>query len=96
MIFAELEYPEHYSDFHDELVEFIQSIFPDIQYGHQGDSWIWITDGKDKVEIDTFTSMKHQIKSAHNGLLVQKVMGVLSAKYKVRVFEIPEPEAHED
>ncbi len=92
MIFAELEYPEHYSDFHDELVEFIQLTFPDIQYGHQGDSWIWITDSKEKVEIDTFTSMKHQIKSAHDGNLVQKVMATLSAKYKLRVYETPELE----
>ncbi len=96
MIFAELEYPERYSDFHDELVEFIQATFPYIQYGHQGDSWIWITDGNEKVEIDTFTSMKHQIKSAHDGNLVKKVMATLESKYKLRVYEIPELEAHED
>jgi len=49
MIFAELEYPEHYSDFHDELVEYMQAVFPGIQYGHQGDSWIWVVKRRWKV-----------------------------------------------
>lgn len=95
MIFADLEYPEDYWDFHDELVEYLQTKFSEIQSGHQGDSWIWITDGNEKVEIDTFTSMKHKIKSAHDGNLVQNVMATLSAKYKLRVYEIPELEGHE-
>lgn len=95
MIFAELEYPEHYSVFHDELVQYLRMSFPDIQYGLQGDSWLWITDGNEKVEVDTFTSMKHQIKSAHDGRLVQKVMVKLKSKYKLRVYEIPELEGDE-
>lgn len=95
MIFAELEYPLDYSDFHDELVDYLTACFPEIQYGLQGDSWIWITDGDEKVEVDTFTSMKHQIKSAHDGKFVQKVMATLSARYKLRVYEIPELEGHE-
>ena len=95
MIFAELEYPEHYSDFHDELVEYLQAIFPDIQHGHQGDSWIWITDGNQKVEVDTFASMKHQIKSAREGNLVRRVMTTLSARYKLRVYQIPEHEGRD-
>lgn len=96
MIFAELEYPEDYWDFHDELVEYLKASFSEIQSGHQCDSWIWITDGSEKVEIDTFTSMKHQIKSAHEGNLVQKVMSTLADKYKLRVYESPELEGHEE
>ncbi len=96
MIFAELEYPEHYSEFHSELVEYLQTNFEDVQHGLQGDSWIWISDGDQKVDVDTFTSMKHQIKSAREGSLVQKVMAALKSKYKLRVYEIPELEGHED
>ena len=96
MIFAELEYPEHYLDIHDVLVEYLQANFENVQHGHQGDSWIWITEGNQKVEVDTFSSMKHQIKSARDGNLVQLVMAKLSGKYKLKVYETPELEGHED
>lgn len=54
MIFAELIYDGHYSDIHDDLTDYINSKFSDVQSGCQGDSWIWVFDGKEKVEIDTF------------------------------------------
>lgn len=34
--------------------------FSSVESGLQGDSWIWILDGDEKVSIDSFTSMKHQ------------------------------------
>ena len=95
MIFAELQYEQDYSDFHDELTEYLKSFFSEIESGLQGDSWIWIHQGADKVEIDTFSAMKHQIKSdTPNNRLLNKVIKLLSAKYKVIVFEQPEP--HEE
>ena len=96
MIFSELEYRQHYSDIHDELVEYLQAHFPDIQDGHQGDSWIWISDGDEKVEVDTFSSMKHQVKSAADGQLVQKVIAILQRKYTLIIYQPPELEGHED
>lgn len=95
MIFAELEYPEHYSDIHDELVEFLRAHFAVVQEGHQGDSWIWLTDGDEKVEVDTFSSMKHQIKSTSDVQLVRKVLTILKGKYMLRIYEPPELEGHE-
>lgn len=61
--FAELQYKEHYDDIHAELVEFVKARFLNVKSGHQGDSWIWILRDGDKVQLDTFTSMHHQIKS---------------------------------
>lgn len=90
MIYAELDYPEHYSDIHDALVEYLQANFENVQHGHQGDSWIWITDGNEKVMVDTFSSIKHQIKSARDGSLVQQVITKLLDKYKFRVYEASE------
>lgn len=73
MIFAEMEYPRDYWDVHDELARHVQAHFSQVESGHQSDSWIWITRGDEKVGIDTFTSMKHQVKSAQPGPLVQDI-----------------------
>ena len=63
----------------------------------QGDSWIWIFEGEEKVAIDTFSSMKHQVKTEFpNGTLVRSVLEALSSKYDVTVFDNPEIEPHEE
>lgn len=89
MIFAEINYPgDHWSE-HARMVTLIESFFADTQSGLQGDSWIWIMDGRDKVAIDTFSSMKHQVKSYAAGPHVQKVIDALRTKYDVEVFDEP-------
>lgn len=95
MIFAELEYPQHYDELHQPLVALLESHFDTIESGQQGDSWIWIFDGDEKVEIDTFYSMKHQVKAAHNGPLVQQVIKLLEGRFSLRRYQQPEPEPHE-
>ena len=88
MIFEEMQYQSHYSDFHSELVEFISANFSNVESGLQGDSWIWVFEGNDKVAIDTFSAMKHQIKCANkNSLLVSKVINALSNRYRLHVYE---------
>ena len=97
MIFAEMQYQNHYSEFHAELVEFIKSNFTNVECGLQGDSWIWIFDENDKVAIDTFSSMKHQVKCENpNSSLTNKVINALSNRYKLRIYSKPEREPHED
>ena len=96
MIFAAMEYEKHYSDFHAELLAFVERHFSRVESGLQGDSWIWILDGAEKVAIDTMTSMKHQIKSPTAGAHVQKVIDALRRGFQLRVYDTPEPEAHED
>ena len=96
MVFAEMRYEKHYSEFHAELLGFIREHFSRVQAGLQGDSWVWIFDDGEKVAIDTFTSMKHQIKSAKAGVHVQKVIETLRRQFEVKVYEEPAPEGHED
>jgi hypothetical protein len=96
MIFAEMEYEGKYEDIHDELHRFLSSAFQCVEHGLQGDSWIWILDGSEKVTIDTFSSMRHQIKSSKPGSHVQNVIEVLIRKYKLDIYETPEPEGHDD
>ena len=65
MIFAEIKYGKRYELMHNELFLFIKSKFKKVESGLQGDSWIWVFEGNDKVAIDTFSSMTHEIKSAN-------------------------------
>lgn len=97
MIIAEIQYDQHYSDVHAGLVEFLSSHFSKLESGLQGDSWIWIHEGDEKVAVDTFSSMQHQLKTnAPNGNLIRKVIDALATKYNLKVYEEPEWEAHED
>lgn len=96
MIFAEMVYPNEYWDFHSELKAHVASNFEHWDSGLQSDSWFWIFDGDQKVAIDTFSSMKHQIKSSTPGPLVQRVIDALKIKYEVNVYARPEFEGHED
>ena len=95
MIFAELNYPESYEQFHQELRTFLSAHFSRVESGLQGDSWFWIFDGEEKVAIDTFLLMKHQVKSEKPGPHVQAVIDVLRSKYDVRVYDVPMLEPHE-
>lgn len=96
MIFAELEYDQHYDYLHNPLLKLVKANFKKVESGQQGDSWIWVFDGDLKVAIDTFSSMKHQVKSENgNNPLVLKVVDVLKTKYRVIVFDKPKLEAHE-
>lgn len=97
MIFAELDYDEDYADIHDEVVTYVRSQFSDVQSGLQGDSWVWIFDGEEKVAIDTFSSMKHQIKcERQRSPLLEKVIESLSREFTVRRLASAELEPHEE
>jgi hypothetical protein len=96
MIFAEMAYEKHYSDFHAELLAWVRNHFSNVQAGLQGDSWIWISDGAEKVALDTFTSMKHEIKSRKPGPHVQAVIEKLATRFQLTVHPQPVLEAHED
>jgi hypothetical protein len=96
VIFADMKYPETYEQFHEELGGFLAAHFPRLQSGLQGESWFWILEDEEKVAIDTFHSMKHQVKAERPGPLVQKVLDVLRARYEVDVYDHPVREPHED
>ncbi len=95
MVFAEMDCQKDYHHFHAELVAFVSAHFSQVDSGMQGDSWIWIFDNDEKVRLDTFSSMKHQIKSRKNGWLVRRVIETLLLKYNVNVYEEPELEGNE-
>ena len=95
MIFAELDYACSYEEAHDGLPALMSRHFIRVESGFQGDSYVWVHDGGARVAIDTFTSMKHPVKSASPGVHVQRVMDVLGRHYVLHLREPPEPEGHE-
>lgn len=97
MLYAELRYDQHYSDMHDPILAVVQARFDNVEHGHQGDSWIWIHRNGQKVAIDTFSSMLHEVKAdAASAELAADVIEVLSVRFEVRVLPEPELEPHED
>ncbi len=95
MIFAKLNYEGGYEDWHDDLVEYLSSEFIDVKYGFQSDSWIWINIENNKVDVDSFTSHKHWIKSDNPGNHVETVIKTLMLKYPIIILDEPENEPHE-
>ena len=57
VIFAELD-RDKFEDILDRLMKF----YPSIQFGRQGDDWIWVHVKEDKIEIDSFFSNQLEVK----------------------------------
>ena len=49
-------------DHFDEILQSLMGQFKNIQSGRQGDDWIWIHLGEDRIEIDSFYSMELEVK----------------------------------
>ncbi|MEM6823458.1 MAG: hypothetical protein AAF558_16135 [Verrucomicrobiota bacterium] len=96
MIFARLEYIGDYTDKDERILCCLEKEFKGVEHGYQSDSWIWITEGKEKVAVDSFSSMKHEVKcSIQGGSLVPKVIEVLKREFHVIVYDEPKFESHE-
>lgn len=89
LIFAELQYAGHYADVHAELVAYLARHFASLKSGLQGDSHITIMDGGEEVMVDSFSSMRHQVKAWKAGPQVQNVIDVLRLEYDVLVYDTP-------
>jgi hypothetical protein len=89
MVFAEIDYAGPYEAKHGEISALLNSRFDHVQAALQSDSWIWVRFGEDKVAVDTFTAMTHQVKSARPGKHVDDVIAVLKEKFTVVVYEEP-------
>jgi len=86
VIFAELNRERF-----DEILQTLMEHFKDIQYGRQGDDWIWIhlTDD-DKIEIDSFFSMQLEVKGKYKHLtLVTQILQDLDERYILQIFDPP-------
>jgi hypothetical protein len=97
MIYGEIVTNQSYYDVYAPLLSLIKENFSEVESGVQGDAYIWIKSGDEKVALDTFTSMRFQIKSNKvSGLLVEQVITTLESEYKLYIYNEPEREGHED
>lgn len=85
VIFSELN--RHHFD---EILQSLMGQFKDIQSGRQGDDWIWIHLGDDKIEIDSFYSMELDVKGKrkHHDV-VKQVLEKMENKWINQIFEPP-------
>ena len=85
VIFAELN-----RDKFDEILQSLTGQFKDIQSGRQGDDWIWIHLGNDKIEIDSFYSMELEVKGKRKHYTVAKqVLKKMDHSWIIQVFDPP-------
>jgi len=85
VIFAELN-----RDKFDEILQTLMEHFKDIQYGRQGDDWIWVHIADDKIEIDSFFSMNLEVKGKHEHYtFALQVLHALEADWILQVFDPP-------
>ena len=97
MIFGEIETSESYDNFYGELLEFMKRHFKKVESSLQGDAYIWITSEGEKVSLDTFSSMRFQIKAdVASGSLVKEVINAVKMQYSVQIYCEPITEGHED
>lgn len=85
VIFAEL-----HRDKFDLILQTLMSHFENIEHGRQGDDWIWIPVGDDKIEIDSFYSMNLEVKGkCEHILFVRQILQKLRDDWILRVFDPP-------
>jgi len=85
VIFAEL-----YRDHFDEILQALAEHFEHIQSGRQGDDWIWIHLGNDKIEIDSFYSMELEVKGKYEHLAVaRQTLQKMKSNWILHVFDPP-------
>lgn len=89
-VFAVIEHSQSYYAFYNELLDYIKTHFSDVKSGVQGDVYIWIRQGEEKVSVDTFSAMQFEIKSDKKSALLQAVIDTIQKKYPVRLCDIPE------
>ena len=86
VIFAELDRERF-----DEILQTLVKHFKDIQYGRQGDDWIWLhLIDDDKIEIDSFFSMQLEVKGKYKHLiLATRILQDLDERYILEIFDPP-------
>jgi len=85
VIFAELN-----RDRFDEILHTLMEYFKDIQSGRQGDDWIWIHVGDDKIEIDSFFSMQLEVKGKYKQqATATQILQNMEDNWVIQVFDPP-------
>ena len=85
VIFAELN-----RDYFDEILQSLTEQFKHIQSGRQGDDWIWIHIGNDKIEIDSFYSMELEVRGKRKYYMAaMQAIQIMDKSWVLQIFDPP-------
>lgn len=85
VIFAELD-REKFEDILERLLKHFQAV----QFGRQGDDWIWVHFPDERIEIDSFTSDNLQVKGTQNQRKsAWSILDVLEKDWIIQIFDPP-------
>ena len=85
VIFAELD-----RDKFEEILDRLMKFYPSIQFGRQGDDWIWVHVEEDKIEIDSFFSEQLEVKGMQkHAETVQHILKVIEKEWILKRFDPP-------
>lgn len=85
VIFAELK-REKFEDILDRLAKYFQNI----QFGRQGDDWIWIHVEDDRIEIDSFFSEQLEVKGRlKHSKAVREILKFMEKEWILKRFDPP-------
>jgi hypothetical protein len=64
--------------------------FENIEYGRQGDDWIWVHLADDKIEIDSFFSMNLEVRGkSYQYQFAMQILRQMKDDWILRVFDPP-------
>lgn len=85
VIFAELNREKF-----EEILDRLMKYYPSIQFGRQGDDWIWIHIEDGKIEIDTFYSEQLEVKGRKKHAKTMKhILQVTEKEWILKRFDPP-------
>lgn len=85
VVFAELN-RDKFEDILDRLMKF----YPSIQFGRQGDDWIWVHVDDEKIEIDSFFSEQLEVKGRQrHSKTVRHILQVIEKEWILKRFDPP-------
>src|SRR5688572_14045733 len=87
VIFAELDRAKF-----EEILARLKLHFQNIEFGRQGDDYIWVNYSNSRIEIDTFYSMNLEVKGRRSGYsLYKEILSCLENEWIIQ--EIIPPKA---
>lgn len=88
VIFAELD-REKFEDILERLMKFYQMV----QFGRQGDDWIWVHFPDGKIDIDSFSSDQLQVKGKKTqAKSAREILSYLDKEWVTKKFNPPQPD----
>ena len=85
VIFAELDRGKF-----EDILERLMKQFHGVQFGRQGDDWIWVHVKDDRIEIDTFYSEHLEVKGRRKQFsMVQQMLKMFEKVWILNRFDPP-------